>query len=198
MYAALWMMCHPRGDAKEISVSRLVHGHARRAFAERVSETMKGRIFSEESLRRMSEAQKGRKLTEAQRKKLSEAHKGQKPTAEMRKRISERMSGERHPLYGTKRSPETLRKMSESKRGERHNNYGKTFPPEQKQRMSDARGVKPEYVFKHAEHGEVTMTPYQLRVAFGLDGSHIRDLASGKRKKHNGWVCLGIAKQVAA
>ena len=78
-----------------------------------ISQSNKGRTFTEEHRRKMSEAKKGKKrkpLSEETRRKMSEAHKGKKFSEEHRKKLSEAHKG--IPL-----TEECRRHMSEARKG---------------------------------------------------------------------------------
>ena len=55
----------------------------------KISETQKGRTFSEEHCRKISESLKGKNLSEDTRKKMSESHKGKHLSEDHRRKISE-------------------------------------------------------------------------------------------------------------
>ena len=94
----------------------------------RMSESHKGRTFSEDTCRKISESKKGKKLapfSEETRKKMSEAKKGEKNafygkhhTDDTRRKISEAHKGHHH-------SEDTRIKMSESHKGRIPWNKGK-------------------------------------------------------------------------
>jgi hypothetical protein len=115
----------------------------------RMSEAGKGRIFSEEHMRKLSvakkniseetrrklsEVQKGKILSEETRRKLSEVHKGKTPSEETRRKMSEAHKGNTYCL-GKNHSEETKKKMSEALKG-------KTFSEERKKVMSEVQKGK--------------------------------------------------------
>ena len=81
---------------------------------------------------KLSESHKGKIFSEEHKQKMSEANKGKKVTKETRQRISEAMQGENHPMYGKHHSEETKQKQSETNKGKKHTE-------ETKQKMSEAK-----------------------------------------------------------
>ena len=73
----------------------------------KMSESHKGKKFSEEHRRKISEAKKGKFLSEDTRKKMSESHKGKKFSEEHRRKMSESHKGKHL-------SEEHRRKISEA------------------------------------------------------------------------------------
>jgi len=111
---------------------------------EKISLANRGRIKSEEGIRKIGEAHKGVPLTEEHKKKISEAQKGNTHalgmvhTEESRRNMSEARKGKPSLKKGKPLSKDTRRKMSESHKG-------KTFAhsEETKRKMSEARKGKP-------------------------------------------------------
>lgn len=102
---------------------------------------------SDETRKKMSESGRGRVFTEEHRRRLSEANKGKIPSEETLEKMSESSKGKTH-------SKETLKKMSEARRGktlsEEHRkniskaNKGKTHSEETKQKMSESASNRSE------------------------------------------------------
>jgi hypothetical protein len=108
-----------------------------------------GKKHSEESLRKMSESQKGRKFSEEHKRKLSLAW-----SPEMKKRQSERLKGRKISkktrvkisiakmgnkcTLGYRHTEETKRKMSEMKIGNKNHFYGKKLSKEHIRKMSES------------------------------------------------------------
>lgn len=121
----------------------------------KISEAMKGRTFSGETIRRMSKAQKNKVITVKTRQKISQSMRGRnhgrvgenhhffgkKHTAEHRQKISEGLSD----FYSKPQSAETRRKISESQRGEKNHNYGKPKSAETRKKISETKKRK----YKH-------------------------------------------------
>ena len=102
-----------------------------------VSQSLKGRVFSEETRRKMSESQKGRVVSEETRRKLSEAGKGRVVSEETRHKISEAQKGNKN-TKGLKHSEETKRKISEANKGRPSKFKGVPLSEEQKRKISEA------------------------------------------------------------
>lgn len=90
-------------------------------------------------------------------RKNASSNLGVKYSAEVRRHLSEMRRGERHPLFGTKRSPETLARMSEGRKGIKHTDEarakmrGRKWSAADKARMSaQRRGIpkSPETIAK--------------------------------------------------
>ena len=101
----------------------------------KMSESLKGRKFTESHKRKMSESLKGRKLAESHKRKISEAALGRKHTEETKRKISESVLGEKNHRYGIKHTEETKRKIGESHKG-------KIVTEETKRKLSEARKGK--------------------------------------------------------
>jgi hypothetical protein len=89
----------------------------------KLSEAMKGRKFSPESIAKMCIAQSGKYVSPETCAKISEAARRRpRRSTEDCAKMSERMKGEGNPMYGKKRhhTLETRKKMSESKKGEKN------------------------------------------------------------------------------
>jgi|688.fasta_scaffold239346_2 hypothetical protein len=116
--------------------------------------------LSEETRRKMSESKKGKTFTEEHRRKLSEAHKNRPPRSEeTRRKMSEAQKGKtrseetRRKMSDWIRSEETRHKISEAKKGkefsEEHRlnlseaSKGKTHTEETRLKMSKTRKGKP-------------------------------------------------------
>ena len=106
-----------------------------------MSESYKGRKFSEETKRRIGEKSKGRKAflgkkhTEETKKKMSEMKKGvpspkseetKKRMSETWKKIAPDRSGKNNPMHGKRHSNETIALQSKLKKGKNNPMYGKT------------------------------------------------------------------------
>lgn len=70
------------------------------------------------------------------RRSVSESHKGIPLSEEHRRNIGEAQKGEKHHLYGKKRTEETRKKISEAEMGNKNQFYGKTHTAEFKRKMS--------------------------------------------------------------
>jgi hypothetical protein len=110
---------------------------------EKVSESMKGRIVSEETRKKQSEQRKGRTPwikgrhhTEETKKKWSEQRKG-------------KFAGEKNPFYGKRHTEEQKKKWSDSRKGKTSPMKGKHQTEEAKKKMSEYRKGK----FKGEENG---------------------------------------------
>jgi group I intron endonuclease len=141
----------PNGLNCKLTQTQDRNGRLSEGTKRRISETKKGRLFSEEHKKSMSEVRKGKSLSEDTKKKMSEAHKGRKkkPFSEEHKRkISEVQKGkslsEKHKkqiseaLKGRKREPlseEHKRKISEVHKGIKR----KPFSEEHRKNISEAR-----------------------------------------------------------
>ena len=72
-----------------------------REISEKKSKALKGRTFTEESIKKMSDARKGMKFSEEHRKNLSKAAKGRKHSEESIKKMSDARKG----LFAGEKSP---------------------------------------------------------------------------------------------
>jgi hypothetical protein len=83
---------------------------------ERISNSMKGRTFTDEHKNNLSKSLKGKKVSEETKKLWSNQRKGKKPSEETKKKMSEKKKGCNHNMFGIPKSEETKRKISETKR----------------------------------------------------------------------------------
>ena len=89
----------------------------------KISESNKGKIFSEEHKRKLVEAWKNRTAkphSEETKRKISESNKNKRRSEETKKRCSAAKKGKNNPMYGKKgkrRSEDAKRKMSEVHKG---------------------------------------------------------------------------------
>ena len=84
---------------------------------------MKGRTVTCETRSRMSESHKGRTFSEDTCRKISESKKGKKLapfSEETRKKMSEAKKGEKNAFYGKHHTDDTRRKISEAHKGHHH------------------------------------------------------------------------------
>jgi hypothetical protein len=113
------------------------------------SQSMKGRVFSEEHRRRLSEASKGKIFSAETRRRLSEAHKGKhhfghrySESSRQKMRASSKRRWESHPM-----SEETKSKLRLFNLGRPGPNKGKKASEDAKRKMSEAHkrvGISPE------------------------------------------------------
>ena len=90
----------------------------------KMSESGKGRVFSDEHRRNMSKAATGRILSEETKRKIGEASKGRIHTEESKLKMSQK--GKDNPMYGRTHSEESKRKMREVKLGIKNPMYNHT------------------------------------------------------------------------
>lgn len=88
----------------------------------KISEKLKGKVHSKESIERQRQKLLGRTWTPEMREHIMEARKNHphRFTEEQRKAMSERVMGEKHPMYGKHHSEESRKKMSASQKGKKH------------------------------------------------------------------------------
>lgn len=150
----------------------------------KMRELFKGRVFSDETLKRMSEAGKGREqkqtesriagykvvaeklkgrpFSEEHRKRLSEAHKG-KPTWNK----GMKFSPEEHAMYGKHHSDSTKEKIGNANRGRKRT---------EEQRLKCARPVS------CVETGEIFPSITDAAKAYGVSIYAISNVLRGKAK----------------
>ncbi len=127
---------------------------------EKMSNSNKGKICSEEKKKKIGEALRGRKLSEKTKEKMKKAHLGKVPwikgkvhTKETRKKMSESQKGRVSAMKGRVHTKETRKKMHENHpdiSGKNHPMYGKRHTDETKMKMSEARRGKNHPLFgKH-------------------------------------------------
>ena len=102
----------------------------------KISESHKGKVFSEEHRRKLSNSHKGKATWNKGKKgifsketirKISKASKCRSHSYETRKKMSEAKKGENHPLFGKHHSEETRKKISESHIGKVTTVFGEAF-----------------------------------------------------------------------
>jgi len=77
--------------------------HSSIEYREKMSNALKGRIFTEDQCKKISESLKGKKKTDEHIKNLSDSLKK-----------TEKLKGENNPFYGMKHSEETIDKIRKS------------------------------------------------------------------------------------
>lgn len=143
----------------------------------KISQSLKGRIFSKEHRQKIGQANRRREITDETRKKMSDNHAD--------------FSGKNHPNYGKHLSDETKRKMIANRntpKGEAHHNYGKTFSEETKAKMranhADFSGsnhpqCRPVYC---PELNREFWGAKEAELELGIDASYISACLGGKQK----------------
>ena len=159
----------------------------------KLSESAKGRQFSEETRRKLSETKKGKQLSEETKRKISEANKGKKGYW-YGKQLSEETKRKMSEANKDKQlSEETKRKMSESRKGEKNPNYGKQLSEEHKRKLS-----KPVVQIDPTTNKIVKMweSAREADRQGGFDFKNISQCCNGKRKTHKGykWMFLSDYK----
>lgn len=116
--------------------------HPNNETRKKLSESHKGRTFSEESRKKLSESHKGIKFSEEHRKKLGDANRGEKNG----------WWGKQGPNKGRTFSEETRKKMSESRKGIK-------FSEEHRKKLSEVQigRPRPKYYWK-TPTGEIKIT----------------------------------------
>lgn len=116
-----------------------------------ISNSMKSRIYSEETLRKMSEAQLGKKHSLESRQKMCKAQAGKNKgiirSQEFKNKISASMSGIKHHMWGKSHSEETRLKISNSTLGRVGPMLGKKVTIETKNKMSQAHLGEKSHLF---------------------------------------------------
>lgn len=111
----------------EMRKGKLVHTEEAKA---KIGEALKGRVFSEATLKKMSESHKGKEFSEETKRKMSESKIGNNFNTG-RKQSTEEIEKRRNSNTGQKRSDEAKAKMSKAQ-------TGRTFSLETRMRMSEA------------------------------------------------------------
>ena len=87
---------------------------------EKISNKLKGRIFSDEWREKLGNARRGRKHTPESIQKMSEAKLGHKHTTETKEKISKIVKGKnvgnKNPFFGKTHTPEIMEQIKETKR----------------------------------------------------------------------------------
>ena len=168
---------------------------------ERVSKSMKGKIFTDEHKRKLSEVGKGRKHTEESKQKMSESHKGDKNYW-----YGKHLSEETKQKMRKPKSEETKRKLSESHKGKKLSDEhkrklsevgkGRKHTEESKQKMSKAlKGKSKPYQYKPIiqytkdmiyvrEYEGISKASEQLNIY----ASSISACCRGERKTAGGYI----------
>ena len=102
---------------------------------EKISNSMKGRIFTDDHKKNLSKALTGKKVSEETKQLWSSQRKGKTPSEETKIKMSEKKKGSKHNMFGVPKSEETKRKISEAKKG-------KKLSKETRAKMSEAKKGK--------------------------------------------------------
>jgi len=118
------------------------------------------------SRQKMSNSQKGRIVSDETKIKLGIAHKGEKNhnygkhlSIETRQKLSLAKTGENHWIYGKHHSEETKNKMSEANKGEKNWHYGMVTSDETKMKLSFANKGE-----KSGSYGKVVSDETKLKM----------------------------------
>jgi group I intron endonuclease len=166
-----------------------------------------GSEWSEESREKLSNTMKGRKFTEVHKKRIGDAHRGKIVSKETKKKMSESKTGINHPMYGRHHSEETKQKMVENNKRAM---LGKHFSLEIRLKMGKNRQGKNNgmfgkgylmtgelhplynhsfYKFKNKITNEIFEgTQYDFIKKYKLIQSSVSRLMCGKYKSHKDWV----------
>ncbi len=136
---------------------------------DKIRESNRRRIWSEESLLKLSKIHKGQKHTEKTKQLLSRLLKGRKISDETKLKIGKSMKGKllgnKHPFYGTHRSKETV------------------------ERMRNGKKDKTIYTFKNIKTNEsFTGIKYDFIKKFNIHKSNVYRLVSREIKQIRGWI----------
>jgi group I intron endonuclease len=129
------------------------------AVRQHMSESGKGRKFSDEHKRKIAIASAKHRHTPETRMKLSLMHRGRKMpkwNEESRKRHSLLFRGSSNPMFGKKATKETRQKMSLAHKGNK-SHTGRTFSSEHLQHLSEAHRGR-----KHPEEVKLKISSSQL------------------------------------
>ena len=103
------------------------------------SESLKGRVFTEEHRRRLSEAGRGRRLSEASLAKMAEAKRGHTLTEEHRRKIGLAGKGKpQSPLQKQRLMEANTGRLLTSEHRQKISDAHRHLPPETKTRVSEA------------------------------------------------------------
>lgn len=165
----------------------------------RISEANTGKVsprrgvsLSDETRSRLSEAQKHRlPASEETRKKISEANKGKPFSQEHCDNISKSKKGQTPHNKGKSMSDEQKRKISESMRGKPSPKRGIPLSEEQRQKLIEAN--KKSYIVTNPEGIEIEVTGLtQFCRENNLSVLCMFQIANGRQKRHQGWICRKI------
>ena len=189
---------------------------------EKISQTMKGRTFTEEHKKNLSTSGRGKKVSEDTRRKISIANQGRVLSEETKRKMSESRKG---TVFSEERK-QNIRKSkigkSTSLKGKTYEeihgecylerieklrmcNTGKVMSEETKQKISNSKKGAPawnkgksidsKYVYKLlSPDGEIVVTKNLSYTCKenGLNETCMRRLMNGKQKQHKGWTFLEI------
>src|SRR5574343_61823 len=139
------------------------------------------------------------------REKMRNKKLGCKASMETRLKMSEHHKGSNNHFYGSKHSDESKEKISLNRTGkcvgDAHGMYGKTHSIEARKKISEAKKklkginnpksrsykVSGPNGEEHTIHGAFDKTCKELGIK---NAKYLREIAQGKRKECNGWVCV--------
>jgi len=133
----------PETRAKISSSRRGVAPHPNASSPEarlKISNALKGRVFTPEWRAKLSQAKKGRTLSEEHKRNLSKAHEGIKHTDEAKRKMSEIRRARRE--FTPEEKAAISQKISASRKGRPSWNKGKPFSLEARANMSKAAKLR--------------------------------------------------------
>lgn len=156
-------------------------GHLNRSMSEatkqKISESLKGRIFTDEHRQKIGEANRVREITDEIKRHMSENHAD--------------VSGINNPNYGKHLSEETKRKIVENRntpKGENHYNYGKTLSDDTRAKLRENHAD-----FSGANHPQCRPVycpeldrefwgAKEVELELGIDATYIAACLRGRQK----------------
>lgn len=156
---------------------------------QKISEKLKGKVHSKESIERQRQKLLGRTWTPEMRKHIMEARENhpRQFTEEQRRAISEKVSGEKHPMYGKHHSEESRKKMSESRKGKKHG----AMKESTKSLLSEAHEKDKKAIIQYDLHMNKIAEFESVRSAersLGVDCSSLIRCAKRKQKTSYGYI----------
>jgi very-short-patch-repair endonuclease len=164
-------------------------------YKKKMSETLKGRIFSEEWKRKISEANKGRipkSVSEETRRKLSLIGRGKKRSEETKQRI-------RLVRLGTKRSEETKRKIAIAAKGRIPWNKGKSGY-KQSFVSCEKRSISVKKAYKEGRHAKCMLGKHhtnEIRNLISISSRARKHTEETKRKMMGRYVTEETRKRLS-
>ena len=152
--------------------------------------------LTKEQIKKLSDSHKGKVFTEEHRKNISESRKGTKASEETRKKMSMVQSGENNGMYGKNHKEESRKKISDfakTRTGEKNSNYGNVGELSKNFDKPNKNGIwvleLPDGKIEEWHNLESFCRDYKKRFGYRLSSSNLVSVSKGRLKHYKKIKC---------